>query len=142
MIDWPIAFTTISQALKVAKELREVEKEISLADLKLKVTELTSSLADIKLTITQAKTESVEKDEEIGRLKALHRRLENDTVEINGYRFRKAKDRDGPAGNPFCPVCFQKQGMLFEMTDTILSGRPLKCPSCSAIYSNVPAFTD
>lgn len=142
MIDWPIAFTTISQALKVAKELREIDKEINLADLKLKVAELTSSLADIKLTLTEAKTEAVEQNEEIGRLKALHRRLENDTVEVSGYRFRKAKDRDGPAGNPFCPVCFQKHGMLFEMTDTVLPSRPLKCPSCGAVYSNVPAFAD
>ena len=140
MIDWPIAFTTLSQAFKVAQELRDIDKEVSQADLKLKIAELSSSLADIKLTLTDARSEATEKDAEISRLKALHRRILEDTVEVNGYRFRKAKDGNGAAGNPFCDVCFQKQGMLIEMTDTILSGRPLRCPSCAALYVNVPSF--
>jgi hypothetical protein len=142
MIDWPIAFSTLSQAFKVAQELRAVDKELSVADMKLKVADLTSSLADIKLTLTEAKSEASVKDEEITRLKKLHRTVAEDTVEVNGYRFRKATNREGAAGNPYCPVCFAKQGLLIELTDTILSGRPLRCPSCSALYSNVPSFTD
>ena len=83
-----------------------------------------------------------EKEAEIARLKRLHRRLGGETIDVKGYRFRKAADREGAAGNPSCLVCLQKDRLLFETTDTQLSGRPLRRPSCSAFYSNVPNFTD
>ena len=106
VIDWPLAFSSASQAIKLANDLRSIDKEISQADLKLKVTELTGSLADIKLTLTEAKSDAAEKDQEIARLKRLQQRLIDDTVEVYGYRYRKRTDGKGPAaGNPMCDVC-------------------------------------
>src|SRR5690242_14862286 len=54
MIDWPTAFSTAAQAIKLVNELRSIDKEVNLAELKLKIADLTSSLADIKLTLTEA----------------------------------------------------------------------------------------
>jgi hypothetical protein len=81
---------TASQAIKLANELRSIDKEVNLAELKLKVAELTSSLADLKLTLTDAKSDAGEKDEEIIRLNEMQRRLVDDTVELYGYRYRSA----------------------------------------------------
>jgi hypothetical protein len=49
MIDWPLAFSTASQALKLVNDLRAIEKEFSRAELKLKIAELTTALADLKI---------------------------------------------------------------------------------------------
>lgn len=92
MIDWPVAFSTASQAINLLNELRSVDKEISQADLKLKIADLKGALADLKNTLTDAKTEASEKDEEISRLKKLQRRLADDTIELYGYRYRKRTD--------------------------------------------------
>lgn len=143
MIDWPLAFSSASQALKLANELRSIDKEMGQAELKLKVAELTSSLADIKLTLTEAKNDAVEKDEEIARLKKLQRRLADETVELYGYRYRKRKDgKDGGAGNPMCDVCLQKNGLLIETTHLHEPGRPLQCPNCKAKYTGLHTYTD
>jgi hypothetical protein len=143
VIDWPMAFSTASQAIKLANELRSIDKEVGQAELKLKIAELTGSLADIKLTLTDAKNDAVEKDEEIARLKKLQRRLADETVELYGYRYRKRKDgKEGGAGNPMCDVCLQKNGLLIETTHLPEPGRPLQCPNCKAKYAGLHTYTD
>lgn len=115
MIDWPLALSTASQAIRLANDLRSIDKESSQAELKLKVADLTSTLADLKITLTEAKDDANEKDAEIDRLKKLQRRLLEDTIELCGYRYRKRTDgKAGGAGNPFCDVCLQKDGLLIE----------------------------
>jgi hypothetical protein len=141
MIDWPVAFSTVSHALKLVQELRSIDKELSHADLKLKIADLTSALADIKITLSEAKTEAADKDAEIVRLKALHRRLDIDTIEMHGYRYRKNSVGE-PAGTPFCPVCLEKHGYLFELAHGEHFGQALKCPDCNASYGNMPVYND
>jgi hypothetical protein len=144
MIDWPLALSTASQAIKLVNDLRSIDKEISQAELKLKVAELTSTLADLKMTLTDAKTEAGEKDAEIARLKKLQRRLEDETVELYGYRYRKRKDgKQGGAGNPFCDVCLQKEGLLIETATIAGKGiQALQCPNCQGRYDGVRTYTD
>jgi predicted nucleic acid-binding Zn-ribbon protein len=82
VIDWAMALSTASQAIKLANDLRFIDKEMSQAELKLKVADLTSALADLKMTLTEAKGDASEKDSEIARLKRLQHRLEDETVEL------------------------------------------------------------
>ena len=42
MIDWPLAFSTASQAIGLANELRSIDKEVGHAELKLKTADLTA----------------------------------------------------------------------------------------------------
>jgi hypothetical protein len=144
MIDWPLALSTASQALRFANDLRAIDKEVSQAELKLKVADLTSTLADLKTILTEAKTDAAEKDEEIARLKKLQRRLADDTVELYGYRYRKRKDgNEGGAGNPLCDVCLQKEGLLIETAFVPGKGiMDLQCPNCKATYSQLRTYTD
>lgn len=143
MIDWPLAFSTASQAIKLASELRSIDREVSQAELKLKVAELTSALADIKMTLTNARNEESEKNEEIARLQKLQRRVADETVELYGYRYRRRTDgKEGGAGNPYCDVCFQKFGLLFETTTVYETGRPLQCPNCKAKYNGIRTYAD
>lgn len=143
MIDWPLALSTASQAIKLANELRSIDKEVSQAELKLKVADLTTTLADLKITLTEARGDASEKDAEIARLKKLQRRLADETVELYGYRYRKRADgKEGGAGNPFCDVCLQKGGLLIETTQLHEAGRPLQCPNCKARYGDLHTYTD
>ena len=144
MIDWPLAFSTASQAIKLANDLRAIDKEMSQAELRLKVADLTGALADLKVTLTEAKSEAVEKDEEIARLRKLQRRLADETVELYGYRYRKRKDgKEGGAGNPMCDVCLQKSGLLIETANIPGKGlTALQCPNCKAVYGNLHTYID
>ena len=144
MIDWPVAFSTASQAIKLANDLRSIDKEVSQAELRLKVADLSTALADLKMTLTEAKGEAAEKDEEIARLKKLQYRLVDETVELYGYRYRRRKDgKDGGAGNPMCDVCLQKSGLLIETAQVAGKGiQALKCPNCKAEYAHLHTYTD
>jgi hypothetical protein len=143
MINWPLAFSTASHAIKLVNDLRGIEKELSEAELKLKIADLTGALAELKMTLTDARSDAAEKDAEIARLKVLHRRAAGDTVELYGYRYRKRTDGKGPAaGNPFCDVCFQKDGLLIETAHLREAGRPLQCPNCNAKYGDLRTYTD
>jgi hypothetical protein len=144
MIDWPLAFSTLSQAFRAANDLRSIDKEVSQAELKLKVADLTSSLADLKITLTEAKGDATEKDAEIARLKKLQQRIADETVELYGYRYRKRKDgNQGGAGNPFCDVCLQKDGLLIETSNVPGKGIMVQqCPNCKAVYSGLHTYTD
>ena len=145
MIDWPIAFSTISQAINLANELRSLDKELSRAELKLKIADLTTTLAELKMTLTEARTNASDNDAEIARLKKLQGRLADDTVELCGYRYRKRTDGKPPgaAGNPFCDVCLQKDGLLIETTHVHGTGiQQLQCPNCQAMYAKLRTFTD
>lgn len=144
MIDWAVALSTASQAIKFANDLRSIDKEVSQAELKLKIADLTSTLADLKMILTEAKSDSAEKDEEITRLKKLQRRLEDETVELYGYKYRKRKDgKQGGAGNPFCEVCLQKEGLLIETATIAGKGiTALQCPNCNGRYDGVRTYTD
>jgi hypothetical protein len=145
MIDWPLALSTASQAIKLANDLRSIEKEVSQAELKLKVADLTVTLADLKMTLTDARSDAAEKDAEIARLKGLQRRLADETIELYGYRYRKRTDGKPPgaAGNPFCDVCLQKDGLLIETTTIAGKGiMALQCPSCKGRYDGLHTYTD
>src|SRR6266852_2574140 len=108
MIDWSVAFATASQAVKFAQELRSIGKQLSEADLKLKIAGLTDALASLKITLTEAKDEIADKDKTIERLKSLTKRVASDLVNHKGHLYRKQPDSNEPAGNPFCDVCYQK----------------------------------
>jgi hypothetical protein len=145
MIDWPVALSTASQAINLLNELRSIDKEISQADLKLKIADLKGALADLKNTLTDARTEASEKDAEIARLKKLQRRLADDTVELYGYRYRNRTDGKGlgAAGNPFCDVCLQNDGLLIETAFVHGTGiQQLRCPNCQATYAKLHTYTD
>jgi hypothetical protein len=141
MIDWSIALHTASQALTLVNDLRKIDKEFDKAEFKLKIADLTATLADLKTTLVDAKAEATDKKETIERLKAVNRRVKDDLIEYHGYLYRKqSNDATKPAGNPFCDVCLQKDGLLFETSTRQMSGRPVVCPHCNARYDDLGTY--
>jgi hypothetical protein len=68
MVDIPLAITTLTNAIKLASDLRGIEREFDVAEYKLKIADLTTLLADVKIALTDARMEHAAKDAEIERL--------------------------------------------------------------------------
>jgi ribosome-associated protein YbcJ (S4-like RNA binding protein) len=112
MVDIMTALATATQAIKLAQDLRGIDKAMDAAEYKLKIADLTDALSQIKLALTDAKEALASKDSEIERLKKTMLRT-GDLVEYHGYRYDKTPD--GKArGAPYCPVCEQK-GILARL---------------------------
>lgn len=64
------ALASVGQAIKIAKDLREIERDMDSASYKAKAADLYSNLADLKMALTDAKEELHEKDTVIKKLQA------------------------------------------------------------------------
>jgi hypothetical protein len=132
MVDFATAFVTASNALKLVNDLRGIQKAYDEAEWKLKVAELNGAIADLKNTLVDAKQELAAKDEELKLLED-NFLIIKETVEINGFKFDK-KDDGTPTGHAYCPVCMQKEGYMFHLTQSMKPGRLETCPSCKADF--------
>ena len=61
--------SAVSQALDIAKKLKEFEKQFNDAEFKLQIAELYSALADAKISLADAQSVLSAKDEEIKKLR-------------------------------------------------------------------------
>jgi DNA repair exonuclease SbcCD ATPase subunit len=134
MVDFALALSTVSQALKLANDLRGIEKAYDAAELKLKIAELTEKLADLKVTLIDAKDEIATKQAEIDRLGSLLKR-HAELIEVDGYKYDKGSDGKAK-GHAYCPVCEQSGSLIHVVT---LLGEHQQCPKCKALYQQ-PVF--
>jgi hypothetical protein len=137
MLDFPATFTAIASALKIVKELNEIDRKLDQAGLKLRIAELSGALSRANMTLAEAQQALVEKDKEIAGLKRSFA-LAADLVEHDGYHYRKNSEGQ-PQGRPVCPRC-HLEGRLILTTVTDLDGRPVQCPECQRNYYAVLEF--
>lgn len=135
MVDIMTALATAGQAIKLAQDLRGIDKAIDAAEFKLRIADLTTALTDIRLALAEAREELAAKDTEIAALKKQFQRS-METIEVKGFKYKRGED-DKPKGAAFCPVCEQKHGQLFNLTR--LAGRDV-CPHCKAIFERVMIY--
>lgn len=136
MVDIMTALATASQAIKLANDLRGIDKAVDAAEYKLKIADLTVALSDIKLALTDARDELHAKSEEIKILENTIARVA-ETVEVNGYKYLKNAEGK-PIGHAFCTVCEQKEGYLFNLASG--PGRNKFCPSCKSVFGHVSVY--
>jgi hypothetical protein len=113
MVDFATVMTLGTNAVKIAKDLWDADKQYDAATIKLKVAELTGNITDLKTGLAEARDALVEKDAEIGRLKSFLKKREA-MVEIQGYPY-SADEAGNPQGAPFCPVCQEKDQLHFRL---------------------------
>ena len=137
VVDIMTALATASQGIKLANDLRGIDKALNEAEFKMKIADLTVALSDIKMALSEAKDNLVAKQSEIDKLKKTFHRF-SDTVELAGYKYDKRAD-GSPKGMPYCPVCEQKSGLLIHLT-SIQSVQ--HCPSSKANYQRIRIFAN
>lgn len=124
--------TAVGSALKIVKELREIDAHLDQASLKLKVAELTEALAEAKLGLVDVAEELKAKDTIIAQLNERMRYRAENLIDHKGFRYQQV---DGvPKGRPYCPVCETKGIYVMVAQDRNTSGHPYKCPSCRADF--------
>ena len=137
MVDIITALATASQAIKLAQDLRGIDKAVDAAEYKLKIADLTTALSDIKMALNDAKQELAAKDEEIATLKKQFARSK-ETVEVGGLKYDK-NDQGQPKGRAYCPVSEQKLGIMIHLAEVL---NHQVCPSCKAHYHNARVYDD
>jgi hypothetical protein len=135
MVDIMTALATASQAMKLAQDLRGIDKAVNEADFKLKIADLTVALSDIKMALSDAKEELTSRQSEIDSLKKQFARIQ-ETVEVDGFKYAKGEDGK-PTGRAYCPVCEQKAGHLFHIAQVL---HTQTCPNCKAHYPMAKVF--
>lgn len=140
MVDFVGALQAASLGLSALKELSQVNKAYDEALLKLKIADLTNALMTVQFTLGDAQKEIREKDAEIAKLRENFRRKNEETIEHNGFLYRRNSDGK-PLGLPFCPRCLEKGTMM--MIVSIINnklGRIRQCPECKSEYHEVTDF--
>jgi hypothetical protein len=90
VVDIMTAMATASQAIKLANDLRGIDKAVNEAEFKLKIADLTVALSDIKMALWEAKEDLGAKQSEIDKLKKTFHRF-SDTMEFAGISMIKGQ---------------------------------------------------
>ncbi|PDT24465.1 hypothetical protein [Rhizobium hidalgonense] len=129
-MDIMMGLAAATQALDIAKKLREFDQDFKASEFRLQIAELYGNLADVKIALADAKAALQEKDQEIERLKRVNEgKLK--TIRIGNYNFGIGEDGK-PLSKAFCPACEQSNGAQIPISRG-LSGHDL-CPKCQGVY--------
>jgi hypothetical protein len=137
MADIATTLTLLGNAVKVVRDLNQIDREYDKAELKLKIAELSGALANAQMTLSEAQQELNGKDAEIAKLRKVFEEKQT-LVEYNGFHYRKRAD-GSPQGTPYCRRCLQ-EGKLFLTSIVMKTGRPMACPECKAEYQMASDF--
>jgi hypothetical protein len=134
--------TAVTTGLNVVKTLRDIDRSVQEADFKLQIATVTTSLADAKLALVEAQEEIKSKDAELEKLRSSVRFRAEETIESNGFVFRKVDGK--PVGRAHCPVCLDEGRFLnLNSLDKKGGGHSYQCPKCKADFGwNVMQYSE
>lgn len=130
MVDVVAGLAAMAQAIDIVKSIREMDKSLDDAQVKLRMAELYSALTDAKMALADAKMDLQAKDAEIARLKeVVADRVP--TIRIGEFNFGV-----GLTGEvyrwAFCNTCEQTSGLQIIVAPGP-GGRNI-CPKCKGVY--------
>lgn len=121
-----------SQALDVAKKLRQFEKSFDEAEFKLQIAELYTALSEVKIALADAKETIAEKDAEIRRLTEIQSG-KLPVVRRDGFSFGIENGR--VLRMPFCPTC--EQAGAQNLLSSPIKGK-FYCTACQRFEARIP----
>ena len=130
-MDIASALAATAQALKITKELREINGEFDRAETKAKMADIYLSLAGVKIALADTQLEMKTKDEEIEDLKALLA-AKKELIEVSGFKFDISQTGEA-TGYAYCPTCEVKSNQLFRLVECILPNRT-NCNNCESTF--------
>jgi hypothetical protein len=132
-MDLAAALAALNGAASIVTSIRNIDHQLSTAELKLKMADVTGFLADAKIELAQAKEETVQLNDRIKELQSFIAKKEN-LVETEGFLYDA---NDGkPIGLPYCPACQAKLGVFIRIAKTGPSYDDLACPGCRFAYKD------
>jgi molybdenum cofactor biosynthesis enzyme MoaA len=132
-VDLAAGLASVSQAISIARTIRDVERSFDAVALKTQIVDLMDKLQDVRSALQDARDELEAKESEISQIRqTLERRHE--TVEQEGYRYTSDPDDPAkPVGPPFCARCEAVDGRLILCTQSE-RGMRATCPQCKAVF--------
>lgn len=125
-----------TQAISIAKSIKDADKALDHATLKAKLAEIISELADVKISQVAFIERIHELEAEIARLKLSDADFSN-LVEESGYFYRR--EGNGLIGWPACPTCASNEKRLNFLVQN--GGvEKAKCPSCKTEFDPVSSY--
>lgn len=126
-----------TNALGIAKALRDVEKSYDAVTYKQQVVELFDALSDTKLALIEAKEANHQLGDELERLKRTMKRAQSLVEGDGGYQYAK-DENDEMDGYPFCPKCLHG-GALSQLKQNVVVDAA-KCPVCDREFKPVTCY--
>jgi hypothetical protein len=129
------ALTAIKTASDIARTLRGVDKSFEQAELKLRIADLVEALAEARMAVSDMQDEIRAQRERISELEEredVRGRIEK----RDGVFFVRRADGSGEDG-PYCPRCFEVDGLLITLGHTSPDFRfmgPYTCPNCNKYF--------
>jgi Zn finger protein HypA/HybF involved in hydrogenase expression len=132
-LDFGAALASAAQALKIAKQLREIEGGMDVAELKTKIADLYINVAEVRMALADAQEVVRAKDAEIAALKK-HPVEGKPMIEANAFQYEEVGGN--PKGLPYCPNCLFKAVQVRPVK--VLHG--FQCPRCKSHFSHLVDF--
>ena len=134
-MDLVAGLSALSQALGIAKQLRDFEKDFNNAEYKMRIADLYSTLADAKMALADAKEAIEAKDAEYAKLKKAFQ-LRESCIRVGNYLYDQ---QDGKSvGNPYCHRCEQIDGVMIKLVYPV--GTNAHCTQCKGNFGHAPSF--
>lgn len=137
-MDFASGLASASQAMALAKALRNIDRNLDAATYRATIAELMEAATDAKIALVEAKESLAGKDAEILRLKDAFVQKAKLGAGPGGYLY-EVNDDDAMVGFPFCPRCDQIDGRMVRLVQN-KDIQDAKCPVCSNEYTPVTAF--
>jgi hypothetical protein len=105
--------SALSEALKLTKELRSIDREIDKTELKLRLVDVVDRLLEAKEALQDAKQE---RQDLLVQIEELRRKLSERAklMDDEGLLF-EISDDGKPTGEPYCNQCYVKDDKLFRL---------------------------
>lgn len=115
-----------TEALKLTKELRNIDKEIDKAELKLRLIELADKLLEAKEALQDAKEERLQLRQKITELETAA--IEKSKRQDDEGKLFDLDEHGRRIGKPYCNTCFVRDGKLFRLNT--YDEKEYTCPNC------------
>jgi hypothetical protein len=126
------ALASLKAATDIAKALRESDRSLERAELKLKLAELVGSLAEAKIQLAEVQDLLAAKDRTIAELQEAFESKDTLVRHRDAYYSVDAAGR--PAGVPYCLRCWESDHRRRQLVHDARDHRSRFCTACKTQY--------
>lgn len=137
-MDIATGLTAATEAINIAKSLRNLEKSFDAVAHKARIVELMDALVDAKTALTEAKAIIDERDRQIASLRAAFDERAALVIGDGDYKF-KTDESGNKVGYPVCPKCEAASGKIVQLKQDGHHHNG-KCPVCDSLFSPVTCY--
>jgi hypothetical protein len=132
-MDIMMGIAAATNAIKIAREIRDVSKDFANADVKAKVVDLVTDLSEAKLALVDAKERIQDLEGTIAELRGKLSFKADHTIRRSGLTYEVQED-GGVARLPLCPKCEGASNTFMRLVRK-QDIRMAMCPNCGTEYS-------